>query len=145
VRNIRGEMNISPAKDLPILIKNGSTEDQRRLEANRTFLTKLAKLDSITWLNEGDEAPMSATQLVGSMEVLVPMAGLIDKNAELARLKKEMDKLDKEVGRVEGKLNNEKFVANAPAEVITKEREKLESAQIAFAKLKEQYGKIEAL
>ncbi|QEQ97708.1 valine--tRNA ligase [Neptunomonas concharum] len=145
VRNIRGEMNISPAKDLPILIKNGSTEDQRRLDANRTFLTKLAKLDSITWLNEGDEAPMSATQLVGSMEVLVPMAGLIDKNAELARLKKEMDKLDKEVGRVEGKLNNEKFVANAPAEVITKEREKLESAQIAFAKLKEQYGKIEAL
>ena len=145
IRNIRGEMNISPAKDLDILINNGSAEDQRRLNENTAFLTKLAKLSSITWLNPGDEAPMSATQLVGDMEVLVPMAGLIDKDAELARLKKEMDKLGKEVARVEGKLGNEKFVANAPADVITKEQEKLDTAKSALDKLTEQYAKIEAL
>ena len=145
IRNIRGEMNISPAKDLDILINNGSAEDQRRLNENTAFLTKLAKLSSITWLNPGDEAPMSATQLVGDMEVLVPMAGLIDKDAELARLKKEMDKLGKEVARVEGKLGNEKFVANAPADVITKEKEKLDTAKSALDKLTEQYAKIEAL
>ncbi|RVU30091.1 valine--tRNA ligase [Neptunomonas marina] len=145
VRNIRGEMGISPAKELDVLFQNGNAQDQARLEANRTFLSKLASLASITWLEAGDEAPMSATQLVGDMQVLVPMAGLIDKDAELARLKKEMDKLQKEIGRVEGKLGNEKFVANAPEAVITKEKEKLETAQAAFAQFKEQYGKIEAL
>ncbi|WP_136681388.1 valine--tRNA ligase [Neptunomonas sp. XY-337] len=145
VRNIRGEMGISPAKELDVLFQNGNAQDQARLEANRTFLSKLASLASITWLEAGDEAPMSATQLVGDMQVLVPMAGLIDKGAELARLKKEMDKLQKEIGRVEGKLGNEKFVANAPEAVITKEKEKLETAQAAFAQFKEQYGKIEAL
>ncbi|MBT3144945.1 valine--tRNA ligase [Neptunomonas phycophila] len=145
IRNIRGEMNISPAKDLDILISNGSVEDQRRLEENRTFLTKLAKLSSITWLNAGDEAPMSATQLVGEMEVLVPMAGLIDKDAELARLKKEMEKLGKDVARVEGKLNNAKFMANAPEAVVAKEQEKIADAKSALDKLTEQYSKIEAL
>ncbi|MDO6454269.1 valine--tRNA ligase [Neptunomonas phycophila] len=145
IRNIRGEMNISPAKDLDILISNGSAEDQRRLEENRTFLTKLAKLSSITWLNAGDEAPMSATQLVGEMEVLVPMAGLIDKGAELARLKKEMEKLGKDVARVEGKLNNAKFMANAPEAVVAKEQEKIADAKSALDKLTEQYSKIEAL
>jgi valyl-tRNA synthetase len=145
IRNIRGEMNISPAKELDILINNGSAEDQRRLDENRTFLTKLAKLSSITWLNAGDEAPMSATQLVGEMEVLVPMAGLIDKDAELARLKKEIDKLSKDVSRVEGKLSNEKFVANAPEAVVAKEQEKLTEAKTSLSKLTDQYAKIEAL
>lgn len=145
VRNIRGEMGISPAKELDVLFQNGGEQDQQRLEANRTFLSKLASLSSITWLNAGDEAPMSATQLVGDMEVLVPMAGLINKDAELARLQKELDKLQKEIGRVEGKLGNEKFVSNAPEQVIAKEREKLAGSQAAFDKLKEQYSKIEAL
>ncbi len=145
VRNIRGEMGISPAKELDILIQNGSAEDQARLEANRTFLSKLASLSSITWLNEGDEAPMSAVQLVGDMQVLVPMAGLIDKDAELARLKKEMDKLQKEAGRLSGKLSNDKFVANAPEAVVEKEREKLAGFEAQLEQLKEQFGKIEAL
>jgi len=145
IRNIRGEMGISPAKDLDVLFNNGSVEDKARLEANEAFLSKLASVASITWLNPGDEAPMSATQLVGNMEVLVPMAGLINKDAELARLQKELDKLQKEIGRVEGKLSNEKFVANAPEAVIAKEREKLEGNKTAHAKLAEQYGKIEAL
>ncbi|MEH6627664.1 MAG: valine--tRNA ligase [Motiliproteus sp.] len=145
VRNIRGEMGISPAKELEVLLQNGSDKDQARLTANHTFLSKLAALSSITWLNPGDEAPMSATQLIGGMKVLVPMAGLINKDAELARLQKELDKLQKEVGRVEGKLSNEKFVSNAPEVVIAKEREKLDAAKSSRDKLQEQHDKIAAL
>ena len=145
VRNIRGEMGISPAKELTVLINNGSEEDKQRLEDNRSFLMKLASLADITWLNPGDEAPMSSTQLVGKMEVLVPMAGLIDKDAEVSRLSKEIDKLDKDIGRIEGKLSNQKFVANAPEAVVAKEREKIAGFKAAQQKLLEQREKIAAL
>ncbi|WP_027854551.1 valine--tRNA ligase [Marinobacterium litorale] len=145
VRNIRGEMKIAPSQDLDLLFAHGDADDKRRMEANATFLKKLAKLSSLTWLDNPEEAPMSATQLVGKMEVLVPMAGLIDKDAELSRLQKEIDRLTGEIKRVEGKLSNEKFVANAPEAVVTKEREKIAAAQESQAKLQEQYAKIEAL
>ncbi|OPX55180.1 valyl-tRNA synthetase [Oceanospirillum multiglobuliferum] len=145
VRNIRGEMNIGPGKELQVLVQNGSDEDFRRLRENYVVLSKLAKLSEITWLEEDEEAPMAVTQLVGKMEVLVPMAGLIDKAAELSRLSKEMEKLQKELARLEGKLGNEKFVASAPEDVVAKEREKQTNAQDALNKLQEQYGKIEAL
>jgi hypothetical protein len=91
-RNIRGEMNIGPGKPLPLYLKNVSAEDQRRLTENEALLKKLARLESITVLAAGEEAPLSATALVGEMEVLVPMAGLIDKGAELARLDKEIQR-----------------------------------------------------
>ncbi len=145
VRNIRGEMNISPAKNIPLYFANGSDNDQRCLEANTQFLQKLASLESITWLNPGDEAPMSATGLVGEMEILVPMAGLIDKDAETARLNKEIDKIKKDAQRVEGKLNNPKFVDKAPEAVVQKERDKLTEMQSALSKLEEQVAKIAAL
>lgn len=145
VRNIRGEMKIPPSRDLDVLFQHGSADDKARLEANANFLKKLAKLSSLTWLEANDEAPMAATQLVGKMEVLVPMAGLIDKDAELSRLQKELDRLTGEIKRVEGKLSNEKFVANAPEAVVAKEKEKIADSQAAYDKLKEQYAKIEAL
>ena len=145
VRNIRGEMGISPAKDLDILLRKGSEQDKARLESNQVFLCKLASLATVTWLNEGDEAPMSATALAGKMEVLVPMAGLIDKDKELARLQKEIDKLAKEMGRLEGKLNNAKFVANAPEAVVAKEREKLDGFKASRDQLTEQMESIKAL
>ncbi|GGC06052.1 valine--tRNA ligase [Marinobacterium zhoushanense] len=145
IRNIRGEMNIAPGKELEVLVQHGSDEDFRRLRESYISLTKLAKLSEIKWLEADEEAPMSITKLVGKMEVLVPMAGLIDKEAELARLQKELDRLTGEIKRVEGKLANEKFVANAPEEVVAKEREKITAAQESFATLKEQYTKIEAL
>ncbi len=144
VRNIRGEMNISPAKKIPVLLRGNDAEDQRRMNDNRQFLGSLAKLESLDWF-EGDKAPMSATQLVGDMEVLVPMAGLIDKDAELKRLDKELERLQKEIGRLEGKLGNEKFTAKAPAEVVEKEQEKLRDAQSSQARLSQQRADIEAM
>ncbi|MCF4994022.1 valine--tRNA ligase [Pseudomonas syringae] len=144
-RNIRGEMNIGPGKPLPIYLKNVSAEDQRRLTENEALLKKLARLESITVLAAGEEAPLSATALVGEMEVLVPMAGLIDKGAELARLDKEILRLQGEVQRVGGKLSNAGFVDKAPAEVIEKERAKLAEAEQALGKLAEQHARIASL
>ena len=145
VRNIRGEMGISPAKPIPLLFSKGQAADQAKLNANSQFLIKLAKLESVTWLEAGDEAPLSATALVGEMEVLVPMAGLIDKDAELARLQKELAKLDGEMKRLNGKLGNAKFVDNAPEEVVVKERAKLAEAEAAANTLRQQVEKIESI
>ncbi|SDU21460.1 valyl-tRNA synthetase [Pseudomonas pohangensis] len=142
LRQIRGEMKISMAKRIDIILKNASTEDQRRLADNAPLLNKLAKLESVTVIAADAEAPMSATALVGEMQVLVPMAGLIDKDAELARLDKEIQRLAGEVQRVGGKLANQGFVAKAPAEVLEKERAKLAEAQQALDKLAEQREKI---
>tara|TARA_R110001592_G_scaffold93981_2_gene272502 strand:- start:18042 stop:20894 length:2853 start_codon:yes stop_codon:yes gene_type:complete len=144
IRNIRGEMDISPAKAIPVLLRAGNKEDKRRFEENVSFISSLAKLESMQWL-DAEEAPMSATQLVGGMEVLVPMAGLINVEAEVARLNKELDKAAKEIGRLEGKLNNEKFVSNAPDDVVAKEQAKLSEAQSQQVKLKEQLAKISEL
>ena len=145
IRNIRGEMNISPAKQLPIFFKNGSAEDQRCLNGNAQFLKTLAKLEHITWLNPGEEAPMSATAIVGGMEILVPMAGLIDKEAEISRLTKEIDKLAKDLARISGKLNNPKFMDKAPADVVAKEKEKQAAQQQSVDKLEQQLQSIKQL
>ncbi len=144
VRNIRGEMNISPAKPIPLILRNGNEEDQRRLTQNETFLKSLAKIETINWLGD-EEAPLAATQLVGDLEVLVPMAGLIDKDAEITRLGKEVDKISKELQRLQGKLSNEKFTSKAPADVVEKEKAKLSDAQASFDRLHEQLEKIKSI
>ncbi|CAH0156771.1 MULTISPECIES: valine--tRNA ligase [unclassified Pseudomonas] len=145
VRQIRGEMKISMAKRIDVILANANAEDLRRLNDNAPLLNKLAKFESVKVLAVGEEAPMSATALVGDMQVLVPMAGLIDKEAELARLDKEIQRLEGEAKRVGGKLANEGFVAKAPAEVLEKERAKLAEAEQALANLVEQRGKIASL
>ncbi len=145
IRNIRGEMDIAPSKPLPALLRNVSSEDERRLGISRTFIDRLARLESITVLKEGEEAPASAAAVVGEMEILIPMAGLIDKEAELARIAKAMGKLEQDVARFKGKLSNEKFVSNAPQAVIEKEKAKLADSESQLAKLKAQHETIAAL
>ncbi|WP_110598546.1 valine--tRNA ligase [Salinicola lusitanus] len=145
VRNIRAEMNIAPGKPLDALLTKGVAGDRERLAANRLFLAKLAKLESVTWLDDPAEAPLSATQLVGDMEVLVPMADLIDKEAEMQRLAKEIDKQDKLIVGIEKKLGNESFTAKAPEAVVEKERGKLKEYLAARQHLVEQRNKIAEL
>jgi valyl-tRNA synthetase len=145
VRQIRGEMNISMAKRIDVILANANADDLRRLADFEPLLAKLAKFESIRVLDAGAVAPLAATALVGDMQVLVPMAGLIDKDAELARLDKEIGRLQGEVKRVGGKLSNASFVDKAPAEVIEKERAKLAEAEQALAKLAEQRGRIASL
>ena len=145
VRNIRGEMNISPGKHLDVYFAKGGAKDKARMESNQQFLAKLANLESLTWLDNADEAPLSATALAGDLEILVPMAGLIDVSAELARLDKEIEKLEKETVKLKGKLGNEKFVSNAPAEVVAKEREKLADFESSLSQFKSKRQQIAEL
>ncbi|QBZ83533.1 Valine--tRNA ligase [Hydrogenovibrio crunogenus] len=142
VRKIRSEMDIAPSKALPILLTNLQDQDKTWLENNRVFLQTLAKLDTITLLDNEKEAPESAVALVGEMKILIPMAGLIDKEAELSRLSKEIKRLEGEVKRFNGKLSNESFVSKAPEAVVEKEKQKLQDTETALKNLKDQYEKI---
>ncbi|AAU38163.1 valine--tRNA ligase [[Mannheimia] succiniciproducens] len=145
VRNIRAESNIAPSKGLDLLLRNLPDTEQKTLENNRTLMQIMAKLDSVKVLAQDEEAPLSVAKLVGSAELLVPMAGFINKDTELARLNKEIEKLIGEVKRIEGKLGNEAFVAKAPEAVIAKEREKMQDYQEGLEKLRAQYLSIENL
>jgi valyl-tRNA synthetase len=128
-----------------VLFRNGDQRDQTRLENNAQFLKKLAKLADLTWLSAGEEGPVAATALVGELEILVPMAGLIDKDAELQRLGREIEKLEKDLSRIKGKLGNASFVDKAPAAVVAKEKEKMEAQQQALETLQEQQRQIAQL
>jgi len=145
IRNIRAELGIGPGKPVKCFFKGGSADDQRRLDANGNFLKAMAKLEEVTWLNAGEKAPLSATALVGEMEVLIPMAGNIDAAAEISRLEKALEKNQKELDRVAGKLQNPKFTDKAPADVIEKEKAKLADFESTAAKLSEQLEAIKAL
>ena len=145
VRKIRGEMNIAPGKPLPVLIDNASATDQTYLTHNHTYLQKLGRLESITWLNPQQTQPESAIALVGEMKILIPLDGLIDKEAELIRLNKEIQKIHKNLPRIIGKLKNPKFIDKAPADVIDKEKKKLLILENSLKNLEQQLKKIEVL
>ncbi len=145
IRTIRSEMDVSPAKSIKVLLRGSGNNDQDKLEAYRPYLQKLAKLESIDWLQANSEAPAAATGLVGSIEVLVPMAGLIDVEAERARLSKEIGKLEGGLKGVTAKLGNEKFVNNAPAEVVAKEKQKQEELSASLQALQAKLEQLSAL
>lgn len=145
IRNIRGEMDISLGKSIDVFLTKGKPADQQRLEAYRPYLQKLAKLSSIAWLDAGAEAPASATQLHGDLEILVPLAGLIDVAAEQSRLQKEIGKLETALNAVTNKLGNAKFVDNAPADVVEKEKAKQEQFSGAIAALQEKLAQLAAI
>jgi len=145
VRRIRGEMNIAPGKPLPVLVQNGSGQDRTWLDRNREFIVKLARLETVTWLSESEAAPESATALVGEMKVLIPMKGLIDKDAELSRLDKEIQRLSKDLPRIEGKLNDAGFIEKAPPQVVAKEQARLQEIRLSLAELQAQAEKIRVL
>lgn len=145
IRNIRGEMDISPAKSINILLRNGSPTDKERMEIHKPYLQKLAKLRDISWLEDGHEAPVSATQRFDELEILVPLEGLIDVDAERSRLMKEINKLLSGLKAVETKLNNKKFVNNAPSSIVVKEREKKNQISSTLESFETQLKNLEGL
>ena len=145
IRNIRGEMDISPAKSINILLRNGSLTDKERMEIHKPYLQKLAKLKDISWLEDGHEAPVSATQRFDELEILVPLEGLIDVDAERSRLMKEINKLLSGLKAVETKLNNKKFVNNAPSSIVIKEREKKNQISSTLESFETQLKNLEGL
>jgi len=145
VRRIRAEMNIAPGKLLPVLLQHGADMDRERLERHQRAITTLGRLESIAWLGADEPTPDSATALVGGMNILIPMADLIDKTAESARLEKEIAKLRKEAERGVAKLSNADFIGRAPAAVVEKERARAVELQHAVAKLEQQLTRIRQL
>ena len=145
VRRIRGEMNIAPSKPVPALFQGGSAEDRVRLERNQPMIGRLARLASLEWVGPGAATPEAAMALVGEMKVLIPLQGLIDKNAELARLDKEIARLGKEMPRLEAKLGDGAFLAKAPGQVVEKEQARLQEMRAGLAELEAQALRIRSL
>ena len=125
LRQIRGEMDISPARRLAPLATGATADDAARFARHEAVLGRLAGIDPVRLLAEGETAPPSASAVVGNLTLLVPMRGLIDPAAELARLKKKLEKNQQEITRANAKLGNPSFVANAPPEVVATERERI--------------------
>ena len=145
IRNIRGEMDISPAKAITVYLRSSDEEDKNNLRQHKHLLKKLAKLEEINWLPASEEAPVSAVQLYGNLEILVPMDGLIDIEAEKSRLNKELNKLEINAKALEGRLNNPKFVSNAPEKIVEKERNKLREIKSASAMLWQKKGELDSV
>lgn len=145
IRTIRSEMSISPAKLIPLNVRNVSAMMKERIDKYMQTLLLLSKVTSVNVLDDNAHIPVSASAVVGDIELLIPMAGLIDKEAELNRLEKELAKLDKDISFSEGKLNNPTFTDKAPPEIIASVREKLEQAQRVREKLLHHQSTIETL
>ncbi len=145
VRQIRGEMNIAPSRRLPVLAQHGTTRDFELLARHRVYLTRLAGLEDVQSLAAGERAPASATALAGELQLHVPMAGLIDAGAEVERLTKLIAKNESELRKARGKLANDSFVRNAPAEVVTQERERIAAFERDLAQLGPQLERVRGL
>jgi valyl-tRNA synthetase len=145
IRQIRGEMDISPGKVLPVVLQHASAVDRLRAEQHAQLLRRVGRVESISVLDEGEQPPAAATALLGDMRLLVPMKGLIDVETERARLDRQIDKVRAELAKANGKLSNEKFVNNAPPAVVTQERERVEEFEKTLVQLTEQLRKLDEL
>ncbi|PIE45132.1 MAG: valine--tRNA ligase [Gammaproteobacteria bacterium] len=143
IRKIRSEMDIAPSKTVPVFIENASDADKAYIAEYGNILQKLGRMESFALLD--DDAPESAVALVGNMKLHIPLAGLIDKDAELARLDREIGKLQGSIDRLNGQLSNDKYVNNAPAELVAKSREQLAEQQVKISELIGQRERIEGL
>jgi len=144
-RTIRAERDIAPSKALPVLLADGSAREQTWMLQNAHYLKLLARMESLTWLQTGQSAPESAMELVGQMKVQIPLGALINKQDELARIKKEIEKFEKELAKARGKLANADFVARAPADVVQQEKQRVMEFEAALAKLQAQRITVEQL
>ncbi|WP_288377963.1 valine--tRNA ligase [uncultured Acinetobacter sp.] len=145
VRNIRGEMGLGNARLLPVLLQNISDSERTQIERIQPLFKALAKVESITFLAQGEEPPLSSSSVVGHASVFVPMKGLIDPKAELGRLQKDLDKVQKQHDQIANKLANEGFVAKAPAAVVEGEKVKLAEFADQLVKIKQSMEQIAAL
>jgi len=145
VRQIRGEMDISPGKPLPVIMQNASAEDSRRAEQHSSLLQRVGRVESITVLSDGEEPPASATALLDELRLLVPMKGIIDVDAEKQRLEKQRNKVEAELQRARSKLGNPNFVNNAPADVVTQEKQREAEFERQIVQLGEQLERLDEL
>jgi len=145
VRQIRGELDIAPSRRLDVLLQNAAPRDIEYLGRNLHYLTRLAGIETPRALKAAEAAPISAVAFVGTLEILVPMAGLIDPAAELDRLAKQQRKTDTDLKKMESKLGNAEFARNAPPEVVAKDRQRLSELRTEMGQLAAQIARVTAL
>ena len=145
IRQIRGEMDISPGKPLPVLLQQAGDNDRDRATRLAMLLQRVGRVESIDIIDDSAEPPPAAMAVLGDMRLLVPMKGLIDVDAERARLDKQMEKTQAELAKATGKLANENFVNNAPEAVVTQERQRVAEFEKTITQLQEQLEKLDAL
>ncbi|MFW0079305.1 MAG: valine--tRNA ligase [Coxiella endosymbiont of Haemaphysalis qinghaiensis] len=145
IRTLRAEMNISPAKTITVIFSKGEENDKKRLQETEQYIKSLGKITKWRWADNDESIPLSATDIMGNLEIHLPLAALIQKETELARLKKEVTKLQREKENSLKKLNNSNYLKKAPKEIVEKERLILETKQKTLRKLQLQYVKIENL
>jgi valyl-tRNA synthetase len=135
IRSVRAEMNIAPATLTPLVLAGASAETKQRAPRWNDVIRRMARLGDISF---ADRAPEGSVQLLVRGEVVaLPLKGVIDLSAEKARLDKELAKADVDIKRVDAKLANEKFLANAPEEIVEEEKEKREAAVARKTKILE--------
>jgi valyl-tRNA synthetase len=142
IRRIRSEMNIAPGKTIPLLLADGDGTDRARAAKFAAQIAFLARVEAPQWIAAGADEPAAAAAVVGAMRVLIPLAGLIDVDAEKNRLAKEIGRIEGEIKKCEGKLGNANFVANAPAEVVAQERQRIADWGTQLNALREQLRKL---
>ncbi|MCG6117097.1 MAG: valine--tRNA ligase [Aquimonas sp.] len=125
LRQIRSELQLSPGKPVPLLLAGGDAVDRSRFERFGRQIAFLCRLESQSWLENEADAPAAAPAVLGELTLLIPLEGLVDLDAERVRLHKEIKRIQGEIAKCEGKLGNANFVANAPAEVVTQERQRI--------------------
>jgi valyl-tRNA synthetase len=142
IRRIRGEMNISPGKSIPLLLAGGNNSDRRRIEKFSAQIGFLARSDAPRWLAESEAEPASAAAIVEQLRLLIPLAGLIDLDAERKRIEKEIVRVQGEIEKCNAKLARDSFVASAPAAVVEQERKRLTDFTLLLESLSAQMHKL---
>jgi valyl-tRNA synthetase len=135
VRTIRAELNIAPSLKLAVIIRPADEAARAALEDQREVITVLARLESLT-IDPAVEAPKaSASDVACGNEIIVPLSGAVDFAVEVARLDKELTKMDKEHAMLSGKLANENYVQKAPQDVVERDKARVTELEDARQKL----------
>jgi valyl-tRNA synthetase len=142
IRQIRGEMNISPGKTLTVRLAGAGTSDRARVTANASYIEKLARITDVGFVDDAATVRGAATALLGEMQILVPLAGLIDVTAESDRLEKQIGRVHKDLDGCRRKLGNERFVGNAPDDIVAKERARAEELEQRLGQLELQLARV---
>lgn len=143
IRTIRGERNISPNRSIPVYIVGGSDIDEQRFRECEKYVYRLAHVETIHWQSESDSVPLGSMEVLSNLRLLVPFLDQDEVDSEKSRLAKEIDRLSKSLNQAQAKLSNENFVQKAPAEIVDKERNKFNTAQLEIETLQEQVARLE--
>jgi len=145
IRQIRGEMDIAFSRKLDVLLQNANPRDTDYLGRNVHYLTRLAGVESCRILEPADVAPISAVALLGTMEILVPMAGLIDPDAELGRLMRRQGKAEADLRKMQTKVSNPQYAQNAPPDIVAKDQQRLAELRTEIGQLAAQIARVTKL